>query len=202
MPATAHHFVFVDFENVQPASIELPPGAPVQVVLLLGEKQRKLELGLVQQIHRQAAHVQLIEVGAAGRNALDLTLAYHLGRTVAAAPKDARFHIVSRDKDFDPLIAHLRGEGRHVFRHDEFSALPFLGARPKPPKPDESLGKLVELLSNAKVQRPARQKSLRSFINTCAGEKLSAPEIDAALQSLVARGIVTIDAAGKVAYPA
>lgn len=199
------HFVFVDFENVPAVNLDLPAEAAVKVVLLIGEKQKKLELGLVRQIHQHAARVQLIEVGAAGRNALDLTLAYHLGQTAAQHP-EAKYHIVSKDKDFDPLIAHLRADRRQIFRYDEFSALPFLttpasaAPRAKPAKNDERLDKLVELLGNAHIPRPARQKRLRSFINTTFGEKLTDAKIDEILASLTERGLVTIGATGRVSY--
>src|SRR4051812_27262518 len=71
--------VFVDFENVPSVDLSLIRGRPVDVTLLIGEKQRRLDLDLVRQIHEHATQVSLVEVGASGRNALDLVLAWHLG---------------------------------------------------------------------------------------------------------------------------
>lgn len=99
--------------------------APVKVTLLIGEKQRRLELDLVRQIHEHADKVTLVEVGASGRNALDLVLAWHLGATVERHPNDA-FFVISRDKDYDPLIRHLHSRGLEVARVESFSALPFI----------------------------------------------------------------------------
>jgi len=120
--------VFVDFENVPTVDLELIRNQAVEVTLLIGEKQRRLELGLVRQIHEHAAKVILIEVGASGRNALDLVLSWHLGRSAVLHPADP-FFLISKDKDFDPLITHLRAQGLSVERLGAFSALPFLSTR-------------------------------------------------------------------------
>jgi hypothetical protein len=131
------YFVFVDFENVQKVDLALIEGKPVHVTLLIGKNQTWLDLALVQQIRRLPNQVELLEVGASGRNALDLTLAQYLGRAVERIP-EATYGIVSKDKDFDPMIAHLVSRGIDVVRKDTFAGLPFLApgkpaAKPKPP---------------------------------------------------------------------
>lgn len=197
-PSFDHH-VFIDFENVPLVQLELPDAVSVKVVLLIGEKQRKMELSLVQEIHRHAARVQLVEVGAAGRNALDLVLAYHLGLAAARAP-DARLYVVSKDKDFDPLIGHLRRQGRQIVRCDEFSALPFVEPRAPVPEKDERLVKLITQLKHKITARPARKKTLLAHVDTFFGKQLPAEEIESLVNDLHQRGIVHIDADGKVTY--
>lgn len=120
--------VFVDFENVPNVDLALIRDRAADVTLLIGEKQRRIDLELVRQIHAHATQVTLIEVGASGRNALDLVLAWHLGHAAERYPGDM-FFVVSKDKDFDPLIKHLRSRGLEVARVDAFDALPFLGAK-------------------------------------------------------------------------
>ena len=182
------HFVFVDFENVPTVDLGLVEGKPVHVTLLIGKKQTWLDLPLVRQIHRLAAQVDLVEVGASGRNALDLTLAYYLGRAIQRSP-GAQFCIVSKDKDFEPMIGHLCGKGIIASRLDSFAALPFL---PKPRKPspvkvaapikasapakaaavakalpqDERLEKLITRLKNNTAPRPKKRSSLLARIGT------------------------------------
>ena len=131
-PGHLNH-VFVDFENVPTVDLALIGDKVAEVTLLIGEKQRRLELGLVRQIHEHAAKVNLVEVGASGRNALDLVLAWHLGKTAERHPSDP-FFVVSKDRDFDPLITHLRARGLSVVRVDAFSVLPFLSAPVRPKK--------------------------------------------------------------------
>lgn len=224
-PAPLTHFVFVDFENVP--SIDLDPieGKPVRVTLLLGEKQRRLEVALVRQIIRLTGQVTLIEVGASGRNALDLVLAAHLGRATIEFP-GAEFTIVSKDKDFDPLIAHLRANGHRVERHPDFSELPFLnptkqlpaGVRAKAHKPGpthrhaaagapakaapvDKMEKLVGRLTSDTSPRPKRKDRLLHHISTSFGNQLSAAELAEKASQLVDRGVVSIEPDGKVRYP-
>jgi hypothetical protein len=204
-------FVFVDFENVPAVDLQLLGERPVQVTLLIGKHQKKLDLALVQQVLRLAPRVQLVEVGATGHNALDLTLGYYLGRAVVQAPQ-GRFFIVSKDKDFEPLIAHLKANGIDVSRHDAFTALPFLprakkshpGKAASPahvPAPVDRLEKLIARLKNATAARPKKKASLLARINTDFGNKLDEPACDLKLEELIARGVVSIDGQDKVTYP-
>ena len=216
------HFVFVDYENVQEVDLGLVAGKPVHVTLLIGKNQKKIDLSLVQQIRRLAAQVELVEVGASGRNALDLTLAYYLGQAVLQNPS-ARFCIVSGDMDFEPMIAHLSGQGIKVVRCDSFAALPFL-PRPSrtspakavvPIKPSapvkagtavkadasgDRLERLVARLQNNAAPRPKRKSSLLARINSDFGNKLTAAEQNAKADELIRRGVLALDAKGRIAY--
>jgi hypothetical protein len=222
--AAIAHFVFVDFENVHEVDLGLVEGKPVQVTLLIGKNQKKIDLALVQQIRRRAAQVDLVEVGASGRNALDLTLAYYLGQAVLRDPS-ARFCIVSGDKDFEPMMAHLSGQGIKVVRCDSFAALPFL---PKPRasnsvktavliKPnapvkaggpvkadalEDRFERLVARLQNSSAPRPKKKSSLLARINSDFGNKLTAAEQNEKAEELIRRGVLAIDAKGKIAYAA
>lgn len=128
MPFT--HFVLVDFENVTAIDLSLAEGKPVHVTLMIGEKQTKISTPLVKQIHRLAAQVDLLEVGSSGRNALDLTLAFYLGKTVERCPT-AEFTIVSKDKDFDAMLSHVSRAGIKAVRREIFGAV-FQSAAKKP----------------------------------------------------------------------
>jgi hypothetical protein len=224
--ASPSYFVLVDFENVPSVDLTLIAGKPVHVTLFIGEKQKRLDLALVRQIHRQASQVTLVEVGSSGRNALDLVLAAHLGRGTIEHPA-AEFTIISKDHDFDPLIAHLCVHGVRVERQPEFTALTFLGlpkrahvakphiaaskivrATPRAsPTPDAStrptgkMEKLVARLMSSAGPHPKRKDRLLHHISTSFGNQLSDADIAEVADELVARGIVVIDPAGKVSYP-
>lgn len=123
------HFIFVDFENVQDVDLELLRDKPIHVTLLIGAKQTKMPMKLATQLPTFAPQVRLIEVGGSGRNALDLTLAMHLGRELERHPQ-AGITIISRDKDFDPMIAHLQTTKFNVCRVTSFADAPAF-ARPR-----------------------------------------------------------------------
>jgi hypothetical protein len=211
------HYVFVDFENVPTIDLGVIEGKPVHVTLMIGRNQKKIDLALVHQIKRHASRVELIEVGAAGHNALDLTLAYYLGQAVLGAPQ-AEFHIVSKDTDFDPLIAHLLAQKIRASRHGMFATLPFL-PQPKPVAPkknpaapkniaqpkepsvaDDKFGKLLARLKNHAGPRPKKRSSLLAHIQTAYGNKLPDEELNSLVDELTQRGILTIDAKDRVGY--
>ena len=55
--------------------------------------------------------VELVEVKRSGKNAVDMHIAYYVGRLIEREP-DAVIHIISGDKDFDPLVETLRADAR------------------------------------------------------------------------------------------
>ena len=201
------HLVFVDFENVPNIDLALIAVHPVRVTLLIGKNQKRLELALVQQIHQLGDRIQLIEVGASGHNALDLTLAYHLGRAVVHAPA-AAFHIVSKDSDFDPLIAHLRTNGVAIGRHSSFDALPFLPAPKKAAPalkvPEDRRSKIIARLTNpGNAHWPSTKRALLAHIKTGLGKTASVGGPENILDELVKDGALTIDpATEKISYTA
>lgn len=222
MPTAFTCFVFVDFENVPTVDLGLVEGKPVHVTLLIGKKQTWLDLPLVQQIHRLASQVALLEVGASGRNALDLTLACYLGQTIQRSP-GTEYFIVSKDKDFEAMVGHLHHKGIKVTRHDSFATLPFL-AKPRkqgsakvsaatkasiPAKvslsvPIASLdGRLEKLITRLKTnvnQRPKKRDRLLAYINTAFGGKLSEPDQSTKLADLISREVLVIEDKDKVRY--
>jgi hypothetical protein len=214
---TVTHFVFVDFENVPEVDLGAIGGQPVQVTLLIGNKQKKIDLELVEQIQRFAAQVKLVKVGASGHNALDLTLACYLGRAIERAP-GANFAIVSKDKDFAPMIAHLLDHDVEVARYDSFAALPFLHHR-KPAAPPAKSSVAAKAVSPGKKayedrgarvmarlknphsrNRPADEAALRAHIKSALGKESSDAKVDDIVRQLREAGVLTVDAKSKVTY--
>lgn len=203
-------FIFVDFENVPSVDLALVAGKPVHVTLLIGKKQTKLDVSLVKQIHQMPDQVELIEVGASGHNALDLTLAYYLGQAVGRS-RGAHFTIVSKDKDFEPMLAHLVGQGLKADRRDSFAAVFHVAPNKKPAaaakatpqarKPSEDrLEKLIARLKNNLAPRPKNKARLLAHINTAYGSKLTETEQAGKLEELTKRGVLEIEAKDKVRY--
>jgi len=123
--------VFVDFENVHQLDHSVIGTKAVSFTLLMGAKQTKVDAVVMERIMERAASVQLVRLTSTGKNALDFTIAYYVGRAVITDPT-GYFHIVSKDKGYDPLIEHLRDRHIRAYRHDDFSTLTLTG-HPKPP---------------------------------------------------------------------
>lgn len=206
---TFTHFIFVDFENVPKADLAPVVGKPVHVTLLIGKKQTKLDLFLVQQMRRVSDQVDLVEVGASGHNALDLTLAFYLGQAAQRTPA-AQFTIISKDKDFEAMLSHLSGKAINVVRRDTFAAAfqptpkkAALGAKAasqaKAP-PEDRLEKLITRLKNNLAPRPKNKARLLAHIKTALGQKLADPELAQKLDELVRRGVLVIEDGDAVRY--
>jgi hypothetical protein len=133
------NYVMVDFENTQPDSLdELPVGA-FKIKVFVGASQAKARVAMrfSMSMQRHGAHAQYVEMTRSGPNAMDMHIAYFLGQLLAAEP-DASVYIVSKDKDFDPLIEFLDKHGGHCARV-------------------KSIGELMKLSSAAKSATNARQ---------------------------------------------
>lgn len=210
------HFVFVDFENVPGVDLGGLRGQSIHVTLLVGKNQTKIDLQLVEQIKEFTEQVDIVKVGASGRNALDLTLAYYLGRAIERAP-ESHFAIVSKDKDFAPMIAHLTSHAVKVARYDGFAALPFLpdqkraisaasGTAVKIAKlsgklPEERRLKVLTTLRNpANPNRPAREKALRSHIKAALGKEASEEMIESVLRTILNEGTLTLKSDGSCSW--
>ncbi len=176
LPPPMNH-VFVDFENVHTFDPSVIGTKAVSFTLLLGAKQTKLDVAPLEKLMERAASVELIRLATSGKNALDFTLSYYLGRKVLSDPT-AYFHIVSKDKGYGPMIKHLQSRHIHVQRHDDFLTLPFSSKSmdatgPKKVEPsgtDEDQTKVLEYLRRNVSNRPKKKKTLISHLKSILGK--------------------------------
>ena len=95
---TVTNHVFVDFQNmksVDPNLFQLD--RLTSITLLLGRQNHSLDVLAVKELMRAAVAVEMIRIEKDGKDAVDFTLAYYLGRKAITDP-GAFFHIVSKDK--------------------------------------------------------------------------------------------------------
>jgi hypothetical protein len=133
-----------------------------------------------------------VRVSGNGRNALDMHIAFYIGQLAAKEPA-AQFHVISKDGDYDPLLTHLRSKGIDATRSITVGALIV--------PPGERLLKAVAYIAGLKQNRPRRVATLGNAINNLFGKELSATDIEALIEQLVQRKVLSVDGA-KVAYPA
>jgi len=206
MSAPGTHYILIDHENIPTLEVGDIGALPVKVLVFLGEHTTKLALKDVKKLMTHAAKIDLIEIAGNGKNALDFHIAYYVGRISAADP-GASIYIVSKDKGFDPLIAHLTARNVRVQRA---AAVPkFSDARAARPAPAadadavpeaERLGRLVEILTKNAKSRPRKRKTLVSTIGAHFNKQLSEDEVNALIAALERQGKLAIDEKGTVAY--
>ncbi len=217
LPPVNH--VFVDYENVHAVDPTIIGSKTVHVTLLLGAKKTKLDATVVEKLMQHAATVEMIRLASSGRNALDFTLAYYLGRAVLADPR-GHFHIVSKDRGYDALIEHLRSKNIFARRHEDFTSLTsspaakpaeatppgaILAAKsPAKPRTAASSGPLeaqvLEYLRKPTTNQPRTERKLISHLVSHFGKKVTETEVSKLVKRLIYAGHVVTDDKGRITY--
>lgn len=208
---TRTNYIFVDFENTQDIELDLIADKPVKVFLILGGKQERLPVALVKTLIKYSSQIQVIETEQTGNHALDFVLACQIGVQSVADPK-GYFHIFSRDKGFDAVILHLREQKILGARHEEFAKIPVLVNAamfstdeqltvPTKLSATERVTQIAERLSKPKATRPAKRKTLFTYVAANFKKLLSDTEVEAIIAGLVKAKVLSITTDGKVEYP-
>lgn len=201
-PLDSGNHVFVDFENVHHVELSVIAEESVSFTLLLGARQKKLDAELVEMLLSHASSVHLIRLASSGKNALDFALAYYVGRAATSDPA-GRFHIVSKDQGFDPLVEHLRANHVDAIRHNDFSTLTFLHPRTTTRVAGgkgDLPGRVLQHLHKNTKNRPKRLKTLESHLMAFSGTHRTREDVLALIESLKAAGHISIDENGRVTY--
>jgi hypothetical protein len=155
------HYVLIDYQNVQPTDLSALNSERVRVVVFVGEERSTLRTDFVLALQKFGPRGEIIRLTRQGPNALDFHIAFYLGRLVEQAPT-ARFHVVSKDQGFDPLLQHLKQRGIHAQRIEDLSGIP-LPTVQKSTK--DNFTKVVESLERRGTSRP---RTLEKLTNTIA----------------------------------
>lgn len=195
---TRTNYIFVDYENVQELDLDLIAGKAVKVFLIIGQHRKSMGTNLSKQIHKYHDQVEYISSEGAGRNALDLVLSYYVGAQVRADPK-GYFHILSKDKDYDALIKHLRANGILACRDEAFANIPALMSMGL-----LSLNERVKLVAGRfeknTASRPKRKKTLLTTIHAFCRKELSDGDVQAIMDAMVAGKMIALSEKGEVTY--
>lgn len=184
------NYIFVDYENVQELDLDLIAGKSVKVILVVGSRQKSTPLALTKQIHKFHDQVEVLETETTGRNALDLVLAFHIGKRAQIDP-EGYFHILSKDKDFDALVKHLRAIDVRATRDEAFNKISALVSI-KSMTLLERTNWVLERMAKNKVSQPKSKKSLLKNIHALCRKEISEVEAEQILNRLVALKMVEL----------
>jgi hypothetical protein len=189
--------VLIDFENVRPDSIKALNHEHCRVLLFCGANQSKVPLEIAATLQTLGQRAQYVKISGTGPNALDFHIAYYIGKLAFEEP-GAFFHIVSRDKGFDPLIKHLREHKILSARVESIAEIPFVkNAAPKPPA--ERAETFIAKLKKPEVTKPRTEKTMSSAIRAHFHPVIEDSEVAEIFQAMVATGFISIEA-GKIVY--
>ena len=196
------NYVLVDFENVQPSSLEALGHDHFKLLVFVGANQAKVPFETAASLQQLGARAGYVKITGNGSNALDFHIAYYIGKLAATEPT-AYFHIVSKDTGFDSLIQHLKAEGIFVGRVKAISESPLVktpAAKTSAAKtPSERNQVAANRLQQMKAAKPHTVKTLSSTIASLFQKQLSEEEVAAIVHWLAEQGHLAI-AGTKVSY--
>ncbi|MGL4400703.1 MAG: PIN domain-containing protein [Luteolibacter sp.] len=195
--STRVHYVLIDFENVQPESLEALGKDYFKVLMFVGASQTKLPFETVSSIQQMGTHAEYIKISGNGPNALDFHIAFYIGHLAAKEP-NAEFLIISKDTGFDPLIQHLKSKKINVSRSKLVPGITAVKAvDAKTPK--DRFEVLITKLQKLQSSKPRTVKTLSSTISTLFLKRISDEEVATLVQMLESRKIISV-VANKVSY--
>jgi len=189
--------VLIDFENVQPDSLDLLDHDHFKLLVFVGASQGKVPYDTAASLQPFGDRMEYIKISGNGSNALDFHIAYYIGQRAAADPA-AYFHIISKDTGFDPLIRHLRWKKIFVSRVKKISDIPCIKAsncKSAAERIEVVLGKLRQL----KDGKPKTLKALGSTIAALFQKQLSDKEVTGLINTMANKGYLTVSGT-KITY--
>jgi hypothetical protein len=178
----ATNYVLVDFENVQPDSLEVLASGSFRVKVFVGAQQAKgrVSFEFSESMQKLGSHAEYVRIARSGPNAVDMHIAYYIGRLLEKETHAAVF-VISRDTDFDPLMEYLQAKGgncRRVRSIGELSkfipkvstTVPKSASRAAPPSPakkaqSDRLAPIIKHLHSLRG-KPSTRKSLVTTIGS------------------------------------
>ncbi len=193
----ATNYILIDFENVHPKNLELVTKHPFKVFVFVGANQTKVPFDLADTMQLLGNDAKYIKIAGNGQNALDFHIAYYIGELAGKDP-DAHFHIISKDKGFDPLIKYLKGRKIKVMRETDLAEIPLLRV-PVSTSNDEKIAAIVKNLGGRGQSRPRKVRTLENTINTLFTRKLEKNELSELIKELQKRKLIVVNQ-GNVSY--
>jgi hypothetical protein len=190
------NFVLVDCENVPSPAVSLLNDEQFRVWVFLGQNNTKLKKEVVLAMQQLQGRLNFVDMPGSGNNALDFHVAYYLGSLTREDPSGF-FHIISRDRGFDPLIEHLRSQQLLVVRSVSIEAMPCFQQKKAKAISNEKelLDLIIANLRKRKASKPRTLKTLFGTIRAISGKELPDNKIEAVIKSLVRLNYLKIEGA-------
>ncbi|HEY2809735.1 MAG TPA: PIN domain-containing protein [Steroidobacteraceae bacterium] len=203
--------LLVDFENIGKIDLTAVP-EQVKVALFFGAAQKSVPREFLEAALKLRERFEHVNAAGQGKNALDFHIAYYLGEYLTKSPR-TECVILSRDKDFAPLVKHLVSRGFAVRTantlRDAFPARPAQESR-RPVQESRRAAATREpgaaqedalewLAGGAKNRRPRTRKALAAHLYSHFSKKRSEADIQATIDGLIGSGQLG-EANGKITY--
>jgi hypothetical protein len=192
-----NHYILIDFENVRPKNLELLSNHPFKVFVFVGANQAKVPFDLAAAMQDLGDRAQYIKISGNGKNSLDFHIAFYIGQFSLRDP-EGHFHIISKDRGFDPLVRHLKSKKIKAQRQADLAEIPVLRV-PSSTSTKEKIDSIVKNLAGRGQSRPRKTKTLSNTINSLFTKKMDEVELQALINELQKRKYIIIKD-GNVSY--
>jgi hypothetical protein len=144
----------VDFENLQKIDTNVID-PKTKVIVMVGLAQDNKAIEFAKNLFNNISAIELIKVNGRGPNALDIFIAFYIGRYFDSI-KESEIIIFSKDSDYDQLIKHLDGYGISIKRigiveEIEKKIIDIDIEKPKPNQKKKESPKTVETNNTKKI---------------------------------------------------
>jgi PIN domain len=181
--------ILIDWENVQPDLVLIPFLQDFKTYIFVGPNQNKLPFLAAHAIQKLGTNAEYIKVYTSGKNALDLHIAFLIGRLSTEA-LNKKFHIISKDSDFDSLIKDLTAQKIKIHRWVDLQSVISIENQKKD---QTTLDKAKDwLLSRGNSKPKTLNKLINSLLKTAFLNKLSNEEVKEIISDLQKENFVAL----------
>lgn len=192
------NIVLIDSENVQPDAIEKLLHEYFRVVVFIGAHQKRIDIAVAKAVQALGANGEYIQISGNGPNALDFHIAFYIGKYSLEYP-NAFFHIISKDKGFDPLVRHLGEKGILCDRLELVSEIPLVKSTDCLSPMQRAADFFEKRIAGASSNRPAKVKTLQTTIAAHFHKLLSPEEVGGVVEALKVAGHIEVNGQ-KITY--
>ncbi|MEA2018170.1 MAG: PIN domain-containing protein [Campylobacterota bacterium] len=187
-----NNYIFIDFENVQPTSFEIPNSYPFKIIIFVGANQTKIPIELATSMQNLGNNAEYIIINGNGKNALDFHITFYLGKLYEKDP-EGFFHIISKDTGFDILINHLKEKKVSIYRYSNINEIPIMKqSNFELISIDEQIEIIVDYLIKRGNAKPRKIETLSNTIMSLSGRSLSKNKIDNLINILSQKRLIII----------
>ncbi len=182
------NYILIDLENIQPSCLAALNEEHFRIVVFVGSHQAKIGFDIVLTMQNLGNKASYIRISGNGPNALDFHIAFYIGQ-ISATDNTAFFHIISKDKGFDPLIDHLKSKKILACRSENINEIPVIKLLNSKNIQDQ-LPIIAANLKQRGTSRPRLVKTLKNTINSLFQKTLTAENLTEIISLMEREGTI------------
>ena len=202
-------YILIDFENVQPTSLEILKNQNCKVIIFIGKNQNKIPIKLTVSMQELGDNGRYVITNHTGKNSLDFHIAYYIGKLITENVKnEVSFCLISKDKGYDGLISFLKSNkvaiSRFLSVNDVFDSTIFRTTKNKVvPNYSNNLlvEKVIDYFKNSIRSKPNKEIGLMNLIRTSILKNTTTDiECKKILTQMKTEKLIDIDRNGNIKY--